>query len=566
MSRRRVLGAALAAGAVAALWVASRRPYDLEGRPPSDGLTRIAGVVHVHTTASDGGGSPDEVIAAAQQAGLDFLIITDHNNLDAKPVEGYHGRLLVLVGSEISTTAGHLVGLGIAAPTYRFSGGAMDALEDVHDLGGTPFAGHPFSARRDLRWTGWDLPGPWGLELLNGDSQWREAGWGRLVRTALLYGLNRRYALLTSLSPPTAALERWDALLRERFVPGIVGADAHARLPLTKRLSLPFPSYASLFSLARNHVLLPRPLSGKADEDGSAVVAALAAGRSYVGLDALAPAGGFFFRAEGQGRSYGMGETAPEGVPLRLAAGGRMPPGARVVLLRDGRVAASATGGIDVPCPGPGVYRVEVHVPGWSTPWILSNPIGVFSEAREAARRQRAAWPEEAPAPAAVEPLDPSSFHVEFDPESSAESDALRDGEGPRGGPALRLAFHLGRTGPQHPFVSCALVSREPRDLSGFTGLVFSIRADREYRLWVQVRDVNPASADDGTEWWFTSVKARQDWRRVAVPFSRMRSIDPRSDGRLDLGKVRLIAFLVDAGAEAPGTEGRVWLADLAAY
>ena len=30
-------------------------------------------------------------------------------------------------------------------------------------------AAHPTSARGDFRWTGWDLAGPWGIEVLNGD-------------------------------------------------------------------------------------------------------------------------------------------------------------------------------------------------------------------------------------------------------------------------------------------------------------------------------------------------------------------------------------------------------------
>jgi hypothetical protein len=31
-------------------------PPALEGQPPADGFVRVAGVVHVHTTLSDGGG------------------------------------------------------------------------------------------------------------------------------------------------------------------------------------------------------------------------------------------------------------------------------------------------------------------------------------------------------------------------------------------------------------------------------------------------------------------------------------------------------------------------------
>ncbi len=47
----------------------------------------------------------------------------------------------------------------------------------------------------------------------------------------------------------------------------------------------------------RNHVLLDSPLSGDAGVDARRVVEALARGRNYVAIDALAPADGFYFRA-----------------------------------------------------------------------------------------------------------------------------------------------------------------------------------------------------------------------------------------------------------------------------
>jgi hypothetical protein len=46
-------------------------------------------------------------------------------------------------------------------------------------------------------------------------------------------------------------------------------------------------------------VLLSRPLTGDAEVDTGAIVRALALGRSFVGLDALAPAGGFSFTTAG---------------------------------------------------------------------------------------------------------------------------------------------------------------------------------------------------------------------------------------------------------------------------
>lgn len=547
------------------LWM----PLAVSGEAPADGFTRVAGVVHVHTTLSDGGGDPPEVIAAARSAGLGFLVITDHNNLEAKPFEGYHDGLLVLVGTEISTDEGHLLGLGIPDPQFRFSGDASDALEDVRDLGGFSFAAHPLSPRPDFRWSGWSLAGPWGLELLNGDSQWREAGWGRLVRTALLYKVHPAYALLGSLTPPSAALSRWDELLAVRNVAGLAGADAHSRVPVLKGRTIRFPSYESLFRLAQNHVLLPRP-AGEAGPDGRAVLEALAQGRSYVGLDAIAPAGDFFFTAEAEGRVWTMGETASPEATLRLRAGGRLPAGARIVLLRDGQTLHEAADRLEAPSAGTGVYRVEVRVPGWDAAWIVSNPIYVFASAQVQERARRAAWAPEMAPPDGRITLDSfekgTIFAPEFDPSSWMNPEVFAASAGPDGEGAGRLEFRLGAPAPGRPYTWCALVSRRPLDLAGFRGLVFSIKADGVYRLWAQLRDENPASPDEGTEWWFRSVRTAREWRRVAVPFEAFRSINKHTDGRLDLDKIRQLVFVLDPGAVKPGTHGTIWLADVAAY
>jgi len=563
-----LLGAALV-GALA-LRIARWRPLPVEGVAPEDGFTRVSGVVHVHTTLSDGGGTPEEVAEAARRAGLRFVVITDHNNVDAKTFEGEHDGVLVLVGTEVSTTAGHLLGLGVRDPVYRFSGDARDALEDVRDLGGSSFAAHPLSPREDFRWTGWDLPGPWGMELLNGDSQWRSAGWPRLLRTAALYGLNPRYALLGSLTPPDETLARWDGVLARRDVAGIAGADAHSRLIVRRDRAVRFPSYESLFALVQDHVVLDRPLTGRAGPDGEVIVAALAKGRCYLGLDALAPAGDFSFTAEVGGRRFTMGDTVAPDPRLILTAAGRMPAGARVRILRNGGEAAEGDGYLARTTPEPGVYRAEVRVPGWSTPWILSNPIYVFGPEAAAARAGGAAWPAEPAPPAAAELIDRfdggSSFAAEFDPSSSVDADVVARGAGPDGSGAARLAFRLGAAGPGRPFAWCALVNRQPRELTGRHGLVFAIKGDGEYRLWVQVRDANPSSPDEGTETWFASVRTSSQWRRVGVPFDRLRSITRGSDGRLDLDKVRQIVFVLDLGAEKPGTRGTIWIDDVGLY
>ena len=187
----------LLVGAVLAWRVIAWHPLSVSATAVTDGFVRVSGVAHIHTTHSDGGGTIADVASAAAAARLDFVIVTDHNSLAGKPLEGYgEAGVLTIVGTEIANHEGHLLAFGLPAPTYRFSGDGLDTLRDLDDLGGLTFAAHPESPREDLRWTGWRLPGNWGIEILNGDSQWRAAGWTSLFGAALLYPLNSDYSLL----------------------------------------------------------------------------------------------------------------------------------------------------------------------------------------------------------------------------------------------------------------------------------------------------------------------------------------------------------------------------------
>ena len=568
---RVLLLAALGVFVLALLRVALWRPLALVGPEPDDGYARAQGVVHVHTTLSDGGGTPEEVIRAAKKTGLAFLGITDHNTLDARRFEGYREGVLVLVGAELSTPAGHVLGVALDRdPAFRFNGDGLDALEDVRDLGGIPFAAHPLSARADLRFTGWDLPGPWGLELLNGDSDARRAGpW--LLLAASLYRLNPGYALLQSLSPVEDVLRRWDEILAKRDAAGLAGSDAHSRLPVTKTRALRFPSYEALFAQARNHVLLKEPLTGDAAADREAVKGALRGGRFYLGLDALAPASGFqFVLRSASGVRGTMGDHVPPEPGLRAEAGGRVPAGTRIVLLRNGQPVGEGLEALSFALPGPGVYRVEARVPGWPVPWVITNPVYVHDEATREARRAAGSWPGPPPPPAearALESLEGSpAFGPEFDAASWMDTEVRAPGQGPDGGDAWKLAFRLGAPSAEQPFTWCALVNRQARDLSAWTGLRFRIRADGEYRLWVQVRDVNPASADEGLEWWLASARTSGEWHEVQLPFSRFRTINRKTDGRLDAAQVRAIVFVLDFASVKVGTKGTIWIGEVSVY
>lgn len=554
---RASLVATLAAAAGIGAWALAARPSDAPAdraaaarRPGAEAV----GVVHVHTTHSDGALDVDGVVASAKAADLDFVVVTDHNTLDAKPAEGYAGDLLLIVGTEISTDAGHLLGLGFDEPSYRFPHDARDVLRDVADLGGAAFVAHPTHPKEDLRWTDASIPGGWGIELLNGDTQLRTAGRLNTLYNMLLYPLRRERALARLITKPDA-LELWDDLLSRRHAAGIAGADAHLRLP----------SYESVFRVARNHVVLDSPLTGDGKRDAAAIVEALSRGRAFIGVDAVADTSGFFFVAERGGRTWTMGDATPPHPALTLRAGGVTDARAVFNLLKDGEAASTAVGALDVPVAGGGVYRVEVTRPGWSAPWILSNPIYVFDEAERVRRRRRRTIPPPPPAAAAAAYLDRFGNGSVFSTASDPASSIAMEIEHRDGGAAARIAFRLGARAPAAPDPYVALTSIAARDLSAYDGLTLKMKADGTYRLWAQVRDRNPRSSE-GSEWWSASLKATARWRRLTVPFDRLRSRDPGTDGRLDLKEIEAVMLIVDADSVPAGTEGTLWLDDVGLY
>jgi hypothetical protein len=83
-----------------------------EPRRPSLPAARpgwLRGDLHCHTRYSDGDSWPAEMLHAAAEAGLDFLGVTDHNNVahQAAYGPGGNGRPIVVPGVEVTTYGGH---------------------------------------------------------------------------------------------------------------------------------------------------------------------------------------------------------------------------------------------------------------------------------------------------------------------------------------------------------------------------------------------------------------------------------------------------------------------------
>lgn len=104
--------------------------------------------LHIHSLASDGtAGVVDILERAAGPAGLDVIAITDHERIDsavaARALAIDRGLPLeVIVGEEISTRGGHLLGLFLTEPVRPWRS-LRSSIAAVHDQGGLAIPAHP---------------------------------------------------------------------------------------------------------------------------------------------------------------------------------------------------------------------------------------------------------------------------------------------------------------------------------------------------------------------------------------------------------------------------------------
>ncbi|MEU4254054.1 CehA/McbA family metallohydrolase [Amycolatopsis sp. NPDC026612] len=236
---------------------------------------------HLHTVHSDGRRTPEQLVADARAAGLDFIVSTEHNTSSAQLVWGHYAPedLLILNGEEVTTRSGHWPAIGLPAGTwidwrYRAAGPRdfRRFTAQVHRAGGLVTAAHPFAGcfgcTYEFAYELADL-----VEVWNGP--WTQ--------------------------DDEASVIHWDGLLRGgRFIPAIGDSDAHNP---DQRVGLPHT--VVLADRLRRRELL----------------AGLQAGRSWLAESAAVQ---LDFTLSGGGTTAGIGE--------RLAAGTGTPVTARAVV------------------------------------------------------------------------------------------------------------------------------------------------------------------------------------------------------------------------------------------
>lgn len=102
------------------------------------------GVLHVHTTNSDGALSPEEHALIYRKKGYHFLNFTDHDKVTTIDTKG---KILILPGAEISAEKGkyHLVALNISQePEKEKFSHVQELIDYIKEQGGEIILAHPY--------------------------------------------------------------------------------------------------------------------------------------------------------------------------------------------------------------------------------------------------------------------------------------------------------------------------------------------------------------------------------------------------------------------------------------
>jgi hypothetical protein len=102
--------------------------------------------LHAHTRWSfDAALDPARVVRVARSRGLDAIAITDHGEIEGarEAARAAGGEILVIVGEEIDTEAGDILGLFLREKIEAKD--PLEAIRAIHDQGGIAVLPHPFT-------------------------------------------------------------------------------------------------------------------------------------------------------------------------------------------------------------------------------------------------------------------------------------------------------------------------------------------------------------------------------------------------------------------------------------
>jgi hypothetical protein len=337
--------------------------------PPREGAPEWPrGGFHVHTKLSDGQGTVEQVAAAAKAAGLQFVVLTDHNDFIPREPVFMEGVLLVQ-GVELSTPHGHLVAFGMRTPLDG-PRARQEGVSAVEAAGGISVLAHPIQQKNPWR----DPEGArraQGFELYSADTFLRDAlrnPFSRLLPAVGAYFGQPLHGLMILVNPQPASTERLLELTRERPRLALCSHDAHGQ-----------PRYRDVFRSLAMYLppgALSEPLSQEPRAAASQVVRALSGGQALCVFRTLGEPSGFALEGPlteqrearvGEVLTVRLPQHPPGSVRVEVWGAGRLrPDGTSVELVEEGAVQ------IEVWAQAPGrLFGSE-----WK-PWIVPSPVRV---------------------------------------------------------------------------------------------------------------------------------------------------------------------------------------------
>ncbi len=348
-------------------------------------LYDYAGAIHFHSNYSfDGRSSISEILEAAGENGLDFLMLTDHFNLGARDagLEGWHGGTLLIVGEEISPAQfNHYLAFGISEPVNmdHEDGSPQRIIDKVLEQGGFGFIAHPDHEGTEMfhvkpfPWIDWGVSGYAGMGIWDFMTDWQSS-----LRGYAGAALGYLFPALFLRGPRRMTLRRWDDLNQKSRIVGIGELDNHNTLKRIFGLNLDIFSFRKAFRFVRTHLLTEKPLKKDDQTDMDTLFKALKGGMVYVAQEYFREAKGFSFVITDEEKEASMGDEFFLKSEAQLKIG--LPCRGKIQIMRNGELFREMIAeSLECSLTQEGIYRVEVYFKAFGKyrPWIFSNPIYV---------------------------------------------------------------------------------------------------------------------------------------------------------------------------------------------
>jgi hypothetical protein len=335
----------------------------------------LTGTIHNHTVYSFDSDEPvSSIINAARKRKLDYVCLTDHNNIDVINDSDFQKekKIIMIPGMEISDLEDEHHLLVFNNHSLLPPGKVETYLSYYKDAGAITFAAHPLEDRIGNRypkyqWSQLETDDFDGLEIWNFISSWLKS---------MNYWRNGVFHLIFPQMfirrPYRKVLQYWDNLnLQGKHKSGIGAIDAHGVSIKILGIRWKVLTHKHLFSYIRTNVLIPY----KQKPDQQDILTALKNGNCYVVNHRLGIPYNFYAGiSDNQGNSAICGEDITLNENLYFYY--NLPRSARIHLIFNGQEIAKLTGQRGkFRITEPGFYRLEIL--RFHLGWIYTNPIYV---------------------------------------------------------------------------------------------------------------------------------------------------------------------------------------------